>query len=34
MDMTDVISFVQEYKMWFAVAVPIVIAVVVLKILG
>ena len=34
MDMTDVITFVQEYKMWLAVAVPIVIVVVVLKILG
>ena len=34
MEMSDVISFVQEYKFWLAVAVPVVIAVIVMKILG
>ncbi len=34
MDMTDVIEFVKEYKLWFAVAAPIVIAIVVMKIIG
>ena len=34
MDMTDVIEFVKEYKFWLAVAVPVVIAIIVMKILG
>jgi len=34
MDVTDVIEFVKEYKFWFAVATPIVIAIVVMKIIG
>jgi hypothetical protein len=34
MDMTDVIEFVKEYKFWLAVAVPIVVAIVVIKILN
>ncbi len=34
MDMTDVIEFVKEYKFWFAVAAPVVIAIIVMKIVG
>ena len=34
MDITDVVEFVKEYKFWCAVAVPVVIAIIVLKILG
>ena len=34
MDMTDVIQFIQEHKFWLAVAVPVVIAIIVVKILG
>ena len=34
MDLADVIEFVKEYKLWFAVAAPIVIAIIVLKIIG
>lgn len=32
--MTDVFEFVKEYKFWFAVAVPVVIAIGVMKFLG
>jgi len=31
---SDVLAFVVEYKMWFAVATPLVIVIVVMKILG
>ena len=34
MDLADVMEFVKEYKFWFAVAAPVVIAFIVLKILG
>ena len=36
MDITsaDVMAFVQEYKFWFAVAVPIVIGIIVVKIIS
>jgi hypothetical protein len=36
MDITgsDIMAFVNEYKFWMAVAVPLVIAIVVIKILG
>ncbi len=34
MDMTDVIEFITEYKFWLAVAVPVVIAIIVMKFLG
>ncbi len=31
---SDVLAFVVEYKMWFAVAVPLVVVIVVMKMLG
>lgn len=34
MDMVTVMDFVVEHKFWLAVATPIVIAVIVMKILG
>ena len=34
MEMSDVLEFVKEYKMWFAVAAPFVIGFVVLKMMG
>lgn len=34
MSVTDVIHFVDEHKLWFAVAAPLVIGFVVMKILG
>lgn len=34
MDASDIMSFVVEHKFWFAVAVPVVIAIIVMKILG
>lgn len=34
MDSSDIIEFVQEYKFWIAVAVPVVIGIIVVKILG
>jgi hypothetical protein len=34
MDSTDVIEFVKEYKFWIAVAVPVALAIIVVKILG
>ena len=34
MDVTDIMEFVREYKFWLAVAVPIVIGIIVVKILS
>lgn len=34
MTIDDVMEFIVEYKFWLAVAVPIVIAIIVVKILG
>ncbi len=34
MDMTDVIEFVKEYKFWFAVAIPFVVGIIVIKVLS
>ncbi len=34
MTLNDVMDFVVEYKFWLAVAVPVVIAIIVVKILG
>jgi hypothetical protein len=31
MEMSDVMEFVKEYKFWIAVAVPLVIAIIVVK---
>ncbi len=34
MQASDIMDFVIQHKFWFAVAVPVVIAIVVMKILG
>lgn len=34
MTASDVMAFVSEHKFWLAVAVPVVIAIIVMKILG
>jgi hypothetical protein len=34
MTMSDVMDFVREYKFWLAVAVPVVAAIIVIKILN
>ncbi len=34
MNLADVFQFVQEHKFWLAVAVPVVVAIIVIKILG